>query len=212
MPSSIDNRTASGIPGAPALKTVLAAGLLGLLLAACTTAPKVETTPAATAVEISEEAKTRYQQALALMNEDRLAEAEEILAAMTRDFPRLAGPYVNLGIIYGRSDRPQEAERALRKALELRPDNAAAYNELGILYRSLGRFADAEAAYRKALAVDSSYALAHLNLGILLDIYLQRPAAALPHYETYQQLLPKADKEVALWIIDLKRRLEETQQ
>ncbi len=179
------------------------------LLAACSTAPTVKTTPTAAPVEISEAAKQRYQEALSLMHSEQPAKAESILLQMTRDFPRLAGPYVNLGIIYSRSGRAKEAEQALRKAIELRPGNAAAYNELGILYRAKGRFEEAAEAYRQALKADPDYAFAHLNLGILLDIYLQRPQQALAHYQTYQKLQDKEDKEVKLWIIDLKRRLGE---
>ncbi len=202
MPSSTDNPRGRGIP-------LALAGLLAVLLAACATAPEVETTPTASPLEISEAAKQRYQEALALMDAGLLEQAQVILEEMTRDYPRLAGPHVNLGIIHRRSDRPVRAEQALRKAIELRGDNPAAYNELGILYRELGRFEEAEAAYREALKIDPRYGLAHLNLGILLDIYLQRPKEALTHYETYQGLQEKPDKEVALWIVDLKRRLDE---
>ena len=182
------------------------------LLAACSTAPKVKTAPTAAPVEISEEARNRYQSALALMQAGKDDEAEAVLLALTRDFPDLAGPYVNLGILYGRAGHAEKAEQALRKALALRPDNAAAHNELGILYREQGRFEEARAAYQAALKADPKYAYAHLNLGILLDIYLQRPAEALPHYEAYQALQPRPDKTVALWIVDLKRRLEKPQQ
>ena len=183
--------------------------LTAILLSACSTAPTVKTAPGAAAVEISEAARQRYQEALALMHGGQTKQAEAILLAMTRDYPRLAGPYVNLGIIYQRSGRAEAAEQALRKAIELRPSHAAAYNELGILYRESGRFDEAAEAYRQALKADPDYADAHLNLGILLDIYLQRPAEALAHYEAYQKLQAKEDKTVKLWIIDLKRRLEE---
>ncbi|MEE8308357.1 MAG: hypothetical protein V3R81_13905, partial [Gammaproteobacteria bacterium] len=49
-------------------------------------------------------------------------------------------------------------------------------------------------------------ALAHYNLGVLLDLYLKRPAEALPHYERYQTLAGE-DERVTKWIIDLRRRL-----
>ncbi len=185
--------------------------LVALLLAACSTAPKVKTAPSAAPVEIGEEVRSRYQAALALMQAGKDEEAAAILQQMTRDYPRLAGPYVNLGILYSRGGRSEEAEQALRKAIALRPDNAAAHNALGILYRELGRFDEALAAYQAALKADPRYAYAHLNLGILLDIYLQRPAEALPHYEAYQALQARPDKTVALWIVDLKRRLEKEQ-
>ena len=38
-------------------------------------------------------------------------------------------------------------------------------------------------------------------------MYLYELGEALEHYEAYQALLEKKDKNVAKWIIDLKRRL-----
>lgn len=183
--------------------------LMAGLLTACTTAPTVKTTQTPQAEAIPETAKQRFQEALTLMHAGKAAAAEAVLRELTRDYPKLAGPYVNLGILHRRAGRLQEAEQALRQALALRADHAAAHNELGIVYREQGRFAEAEQAYRAALAADPDYALAHLNLGILLDIYLQRPAEALLHYRAYQKLQQETDKQVALWIIDLERRLQE---
>lgn len=101
----------------------------------------------------------------------------------------------------------EKAERNLQALVAAQPDLAAAQNNLGVVYRQRGEFSKAESAYKAALAADSENANAHINLGILYDIYLAQPAQALTHYERYQALSKESDKEVALWIAELKQRL-----
>lgn len=84
---------------------------------------------------------------------------------------------------------------------------AVLQNQLGIAYRKAGRFADAQAAYERAIAADPSLADAECNLGILLDLYLDDPAAALPHYERAQSLAADSDPKVAAWLAELRTRL-----
>jgi tetratricopeptide (TPR) repeat protein len=84
---------------------------------------------------------------------------------------------------------------------------AALNNQLGIAYRKVGRFTDARAAYERAIAADPALADAECNLGILLDLYLDDPAAALPHYERYQALAGDADTRAAAWLAELRTRL-----
>lgn len=87
------------------------------------------------------------------------------------------------------------------------PLGARLNNQLGIAYRRAGRFADARAAYERAIAADPALADAECNLGILLDLYLDDPAAALPHYERYQALAGDADARVGAWLAELRTRL-----
>jgi lipoprotein NlpI len=110
-------------------------------------------------------------------------------------------------VIYRRDGRTDEARAALDAALAIDPAFAPANNELGVWLREHGEIASAEAAYVQALDTDPSYATAHYNLAILLDVYLRRPAEALPHYQQYQQSLVEPDETVARWIVDLERRL-----
>ena len=84
---------------------------------------------------------------------------------------------------------------------------AAAANREGVLQRRDGNFAAARAAYERALTLDPTHADAERNLAILLDLYLEDPSAALPHYERYQALTQGADKEVTAWLVELKTRL-----
>jgi tetratricopeptide (TPR) repeat protein len=104
-----------------------------------------------------------------------------------------------------------ESIESIESALAANPADAAALNRLGIAYRRLGRFEDARAAYGQAIAADPLSADAECNLAILLDLYLDDPAAALPHYERYQALTGEADPRVAAWLAELKTRLERVQ-
>jgi cellulose synthase operon protein C len=85
--------------------------------------------------------------------------------------------------------------------------DAAAQNRLGVQKRKAGQFAAAKAAYEHALALDPNAADVERNLAILEDLYLDNPAAALPHYERYQSLTQGADKEVTAWLVELRTRL-----
>ncbi len=153
----------------------------------------------------------QYERALAAMKAKRDPQAERMLLEIAERQPALAGPQVNLGILYQRSGRTADAERVLRQAIAINPKRADAHNQLGIALREQGRFKEARAAYEGALALDASYALAHLNLGILYDLYLLEPGKALQHYERYQQLLLTPDEEVAKWVVDLQRRTQRAQ-
>jgi hypothetical protein len=77
--------------------------------------------------------------------------------------------------------------------------------------RRLGHFAESRAAYQRAIASDAGFAAPQRNLGVLLDLYLGDPAAALPHYETYQQLTSGVDPDVGPWLVELRTRLGQVQ-
>lgn len=188
-----------------------------IVLQGCaSTAPRPTATPAAAQgtsqqSEVSAGAERAYQRALAAMKAGQDSKAEALLLAFTREHPELAGPYVNLGIIYYGSGRLEQAEQVLRHALDLNPSRADAYNHLGIVLRYRGRFQEARAAYEQALKVDANYSYAYLNLGILYDLYLFAPNKALTQYQRYQELHAGGDQQVDKWIIDLKRRVQSSQ-
>lgn len=197
------------------LSILCAAGLLG-----CTTPPPrnnvlapnpAQPAPAGKpgqARAIDPAVKQRYERALRAMKAKRDKQAERLLLEITRTGPALAGPYVNLGIIYYRNHRLPEAERAFRTAISINPERADVYNHLGIVLRETGRFTEARETYQKALERDPSYAYAHLNVGILYDLYLLDANSALSHYELYQKLVSAPDPQVAKWIVDLERRAQ----
>ena len=163
----------------------------------------------ASAVEaptIPERATMQYAQALQLMKSGRDDDAERELKDLVVGYPQLAGPQLNLGILYLRDSRLPEAEAAFKAALELRPTNAVAGNELGIVERKLGKFAEAEVAYQRTIAAEPSYAPAHLNLGVLYDLYLAQPQKALDELERYIEIAGE-NKQVAGWVVELRKRV-----
>jgi tetratricopeptide (TPR) repeat protein len=161
---------------------------------------------AAGAVALPEALAQRHADALAAIEAGHHEEAEAALEEVIAAAPELTGPRINLALLYVRTGRLAEAQSALEQALALRPASAAAETQLGVVLRMRGRFAEAEQAYLAALAADPAYANAHYNIGVLYDLYLQRPADALSHYEQYQSLSGAADEQVAKWIADLTRR------
>ncbi len=190
----------------PAVLTLLA------MLTACASGPKEETTPASgatpvAAANVDAKAKNEYSKALAALNAGNDDQALTHLTGLTREYPNLAAPFVNLGMLYLKKGRNEDAKNALLQATTIRPQDAVAQTHLGIAYRNLGEFKKAEQSYQDALRVDPNYAHAHLNIGILYDIYLQKLPEALQHYEQYKTLSKDSDDLVEKWIIDLKRRV-----
>ncbi len=166
---------------------------------------------AAAGEPVPEAAAAAYQRAIAAMRSENWFEAELELEQLTLEHPAYPGPHVNLALVYLHDGRRDDARAALERALQYEPGHAAANTQLGILLREDGEFAEAEAAYRRALATDSEHALAHYNLAVLLDIYLRRTAEALEHYEQYQASLTQPNETVGRWIIDLRRRVNNSE-
>jgi len=109
---------------------------------------------------------------------------------------------------YARTEIAGESVALVAGQVALPPEaDPAEQNKQGVQQRKAGQFAQAKAAYERALALDPNFADAERNLAILQDLYLDDPAAALPHFERYQLLTQGADKEVTAWLVELKSRL-----
>ncbi|MGI9301613.1 MAG: tetratricopeptide repeat protein [Gammaproteobacteria bacterium] len=160
---------------------------------------------------VNPELQLRFQQIVTLIRNEQFEEAVTALESFIADDASLASPHVNLGIAYVRLGREGDAMNAFQAALAVDPNDPHANNLLGILHRQAGRFEEARASYQKILAAHPDYGNAHLNMGILCDIYLQNLNCALGHYEKFQQLSAAEDKEVSLWITDLKQRMRSKQ-
>jgi tetratricopeptide (TPR) repeat protein len=194
----------------------IALGLAAILIAGCSGfAKKGPGAPASQrptvsgarpAVPDKGDPQARFSDAVQLMKQKKLPDAEAALVALNQDFPQYSGPVTNLGIIYAKSNRRDLAVAAFTKATSLNSKNAVAWNWLGMTERDAGDRAAAEQAYLKALQVNPGYAPAHLNLGILYDTYLGRPADALVHYRQYQQLAGKDELRVAAWIAEIESK------
>lgn len=154
-------------------------------------------------------AKQQFELANAAIQQGKWSEAEAVLKRLTSRYPELSGPHLNLGIVYLRTERPDElAEQQFSRAIAVNPNNLQAYNRLANLKRRQGLFQEAEDYYQRALEVWPQHPASHLNIGILYDLYLSDLVKAQHHYEMYQSLLPEPDRQVAGWLVDIKRRIK----
>ncbi|MFL1406934.1 tetratricopeptide repeat protein [Marinobacter sp. M1N3S26] len=148
----------------------------------------------------------RFQQAVALMEDDP-DQARRALTTLHRERPELTGPLVNLCVLDFRAGETAAARTCFEKVLARDPEQPDALNHLGVLARQDGEFGQAEDYYRQALTADPEHRPSIRNLGILLDLYQGRHQEALDLYQQYQALLPEPDPMVAQWVADLKNRL-----
>lgn len=164
---------------------LLATAICALLLSACAGGP--------TAREQSDkpEVQQRYDEALKQVKRRRWAKAEPLLVAMTRDYDKLSGPYLNLALVYAKTERYEQALNAVDEALDRNDNRAEAHNLRGVVLREMQRFSAAEDAYQQALAINPEYAFAHLNLAILYDEHLNQPQKAVEAYYLYRETAKK---------------------
>lgn len=181
---------------------------LALLLASC-----AGTTTTTGGGKIADYSKVRvsgsvsrdFEYSLQLLREEKFPAAIELLQSVVEREKRLPAPYINLGIAYYKSGNEKNAKEAFLRALELDPMHPVATNELAVLYRKQGRFAEARKIYVNGLAKNPEHLSLIKNLGILCDLYLQDLQCALAQFHQYLRLEPQ-DKEVVIWVADLKRR------
>ena len=174
--------------------------------------PEVAATPGteepAAEPEVMDFYQQFYEDAVASLKSGKTAQAVELLVQVSNDAPDKPYVFTNLGLAYLQQQELDLAEQAFIQAIARDDRDAVAHNHLGILQRQKGQFKEARSRYQRAIQIDSGYASAHLNLGILFDIYLQELDLALRHYQKYQSLIGEEDKQVAGWIVDIKRRLK----
>jgi tetratricopeptide (TPR) repeat protein len=131
----------------------------------------------------------KEQQAVALINQGKLQEAEalyrELIAAGTNNHI----VYGNLAAICGMQGRFDELINHLKKALELNPNYPDFHNNLGVALKREGDLTAAIASYKSALQLKPNYPEAHNNLGNALKEQGDL-AAAIASYKTALQLKP----------------------
>jgi tetratricopeptide (TPR) repeat protein len=158
-------------------------------------------------VSVPSQARDEFSKAKQAMLKKQWKEAESILLLMSNTYPKLAGVYTNLGIVYSKMNELEKAENAYEFALQTNPLNFDAYTNLGVVLREQGKFDEAESNYQQALTHWPHHQPSLLNLGILYDMYLGKPVEALDYYKLAQKLNDEEDRKLKGWIIDLQRRL-----
>lgn len=152
--------------------------------------------------------EARFAEALEMMKQNKVREAEAAFMELSKDFPEFSGPQTNLGILFAKSNRRDAAIAAFTRAATANGQNASAFNWLGIVNKESGNYDRARQSYEKAIAVKPDYAAAHLNLGLLLEDQLKQPAVALQHYKEYQRLTGGKDLRVLPWIAEIEARTQ----
>ena len=106
---------------------------------------------------------------------------------------------------------PAAAREQLEKVLRADPTNGLALVEYAHVLRLQGNLPEAETAYRRALALRPQDARVQRNVAVFLDLYRQRPAEALPLFESVATARTAAgepdDRLLNGWIAELRARL-----
>jgi len=155
---------------------------------------------------IEAETIVAYENALELMRAKDYQNAIVEMKSVAVMDERISGPWINIGLAYKELGDIQNAQFSFEKALTINSSNPYAYNYLAIMSRENENFEKAEQLYKKALSVHPDYQNAHLNLGILCDQYLRKIECALEHYQQYLNLKGGEDKQVSIWMMQLKQQ------
>lgn len=170
-------------------------------------ADDVEIKKAKRFIDLDSDVELDFKHAIVLMQQDNNSQAVTVLKTVIEREKRLPAPYVNIAIAYNKLGDAKAAEENLIKALKLDIAHPTANNELGLIYRKRGKFNAARTAYQNAIKGSPDYLAAIRNLGVLCDLYIHDFECAHEQFEDYLELKPD-DKTVAIWLADVKRRLE----
>jgi Flp pilus assembly protein TadD len=112
----------------------------------------------------------RFQKGVILAESQHPAEAKEIFAKLTVDYPEIPEPHNNLAVLYAASGDYDKARAALDAALRANPNYAVAHQNMGDVHAQLARLS-----YMRALQLDPSNAAVPPKLALLRE--LVKPAA-----------------------------------
>ena len=118
--------------------------------------------------ESSTDHPAKEQQAVALINQGKLQEAEEIYRELIAAGTENHLVYGNLAAICGMQGRFNELVDLLTKALKLKPNHPNSHNNLGNALKGQGDIGAAIASYNRALQLKPNYPEAYYNKGITL--------------------------------------------
>ena len=121
------------------------------------------------------DAQGRFLKGLILTEQNKTAEAIEILTALAKDFPELPEPYNNLAVLYASQGHYERARQSLEQSIRTHPAYATAYENLGDVYTKL-----ASQAYDKALKLDSTNTTAQTKLALVRDLVPNSSKPAKP--------------------------------
>jgi tetratricopeptide (TPR) repeat protein len=128
-----------------------------------------------------------FDEALALYDEERYAEAQVAYRKAIKFDPTDPVLYFNLAIVHQRQGELSESAAAYMEATQRDPQYAEAWNGLGCVFSALERPQEAIVAFRRAVQLVPTYGDAHFNLASELEQQGQVPAAH-EHWRRYLNL------------------------
>jgi len=131
----------------------------------------------------------KENQAIALINQGRLQQAEEIYRELVDDGSNNHIVYGNLGALLQMRGDPQNAAACFRNAIKLNPSYPNTHNNLGVLLKEQGDLNAAITSFRTALQINPNHPDAHNNLGNAL-LQLGNLDAATACFEKALQIKP----------------------
>ena len=107
----------------------------------------------------------RLEQAQALIDLGRFADALKALTAVAQDYPADAEACYLIGWVLNRESRGVEAERSLREHLRRSPASPKGLAQLAVAMLAQARYADAADLLEQAIQLKPTWAELHFNLG-----------------------------------------------
>ncbi len=117
--------------------------------------------------------EARFLKGLALAEEGRTEEAQEVFLGLTDDFPDLPEPHNNLAVLYAAKGDYAMARDSLLLAISSHPSYATAHENLGDIYARM-----AGIAYDKALEIDADNQTARVKLAMVRELFSERGPSA----------------------------------
>jgi hypothetical protein len=130
----------------------------------------------------------RIQEALALHQAGRLAEAAELMKQLLNFFPKNTQLLTHLGTLYLQQGNAEQGVRLLEKSLQITPQQPMALLNLANGMVALKRFEDALVQYERAIAMQPTPE-AYFNRGTTLQ-KLDKPLEALGSFDRALTLKP----------------------
>jgi Flp pilus assembly protein TadD len=156
-----------------------------------------------------DEVLLKFQRGILFLENGKHKEARTLFEGLRETYPNVGVFHNNLGVAYKRLGLMQQAQDAYRQAIEIQNSDPEPYYNLAIILREQGEFREAEEKYKAAIVLAPDFRDAHYNLAVLYDLYLNEPAQAIRHYQTYLGLGGENQEEIKIWIASLEKRIED---
>lgn len=115
--------------------------------------------------EAADHKARQLEEAVALLEANRLEEAIAALRLVVSNQPQEAIAWANMGVAYGRLQKFEDAVTSLEKAAALDTNSPEILSNLGSAYYQTGRFEKAARSYRRAAQAGEKNAPAYFGLG-----------------------------------------------